>query len=51
MWGEMASYIKRVALEEVGESKGGNYPSKDTWWWNEEVQKAIRSKKNPIKAF
>jgi hypothetical protein len=39
--GEDAS-VRKVAAEVFDVSKGGKQEAKDTWWWNEEVQKAIK---------
>uniref|UniRef100_A0A8I7BBV9 Endonuclease/exonuclease/phosphatase domain-containing protein n=1 Tax=Hordeum vulgare subsp. vulgare TaxID=112509 RepID=A0A8I7BBV9_HORVV len=35
-----------VAVEEFGVTKGSRREAKDTWWWNDEVQKVIRKKKD-----
>ena len=32
----------------VGRTKGGKRIDKDTWWWNEKVQEAIKRKKRAI---
>ena len=45
MWMGMATCIRKVALEEFGVTKGGKREAKETWWWNEKVQKAIKEKK------
>jgi hypothetical protein len=34
-----------VASEVFGVSRGGKREAKDTWWWNDKVQRAIREKK------
>jgi hypothetical protein len=34
-----------MASEEFGVTKGGKREIKETWWWNEKVQKAIKEKK------
>jgi hypothetical protein len=36
-WMGMATYIRKVALEEFGVTKGGKREAKETWWWNEKV--------------
>ncbi|ONM30467.1 Retrovirus-related Pol polyprotein LINE-1 [Zea mays] len=41
----MATCIRKVASEVFGVTKGSNDESKDTWWWTEDVQKAIKEKK------
>jgi hypothetical protein len=45
MWMGMTTCIKKVASEEFGVTKGGKREAKETWWWNEKVQKAIKEKK------
>jgi hypothetical protein len=45
MWMKMATCIRKVALKEFGVTKGGKCETKETWWWNEKVQKAIKEKK------
>jgi hypothetical protein len=42
---KMITCIRKVALEELGVPKGGKRETKETWWWNEKVQKAIKEKK------
>jgi hypothetical protein len=44
MWLKMATCVRKVAAEVFGLSRGGKQEAKDTWWWNEEVQKAIKEK-------
>lgn len=51
IWNEMTSSIKRVAKKVLGESRGKAHPSKKTWWWNKEVQTAIRAKRFCSKAW
>jgi phage terminase small subunit len=46
MWMKMATCIRKVASKEFGVSKGSRREAKDTWWWNDEVQKAIKEKKD-----
>jgi hypothetical protein len=45
MWVKMATCIRKVASEVFGVTKGSIGESKDTWWWTEDVQKAIKEKK------
>jgi hypothetical protein len=45
MWMKMSTCIKKVASEEFGVTKGDKRETKETWWWNEKVQKAIKEKK------
>ncbi|XP_051212163.2 uncharacterized protein [Lolium perenne] len=46
MWTSMATCLRKVAVEEFGVTKGSRREAKDTWWWNVEVQKVIREKKD-----
>jgi hypothetical protein len=41
----MITCIRKVALDEFEVTKGGKYETKETWWWNEKVQKVIKEKK------
>ena len=45
MWENMANCIRKVVSEVLGVTKGGRCVDKDTWWWNEEVQRNIKEKK------
>ncbi|PWZ33218.1 hypothetical protein Zm00014a_026464 [Zea mays] len=45
MWVKMATCIRKVASEVFGVTKGSSGESKDTWWWTEDFQKAIKEKK------
>jgi hypothetical protein len=46
MWMKMATCIRKVALEEFEVSRESRLEAKDTWWWNDKVQKAIKEKKD-----
>ena len=43
---KMATCIRKVASEEFGVSRGRRSEDKDTWWWNDDVQKALKEKKD-----
>ena len=45
MWLNMATYVQKVASEVFGVSRRGKQEGKDTWWWNDAVQRAIKEKK------
>jgi hypothetical protein len=45
MWIKMTTCIRKMTLEEFGVSKGSKRETKETWWWNEKVQKTIKEKK------
>ncbi|KAK9135506.1 hypothetical protein Syun_014836 [Stephania yunnanensis] len=46
MWLEMSSYIRMVGSNILGIPKGLGPPKKETWWWNEDVQRAIKTKRD-----
>lgn len=43
---EMVNCIRRLAEEVLGESRGKVKPSKEIWWWNDEVQTTIKAKRS-----
>jgi hypothetical protein len=43
-----ATCIRKVALEVCEATKGSEGEAKDTWWWKEEAQSAIKEKKNVV---
>ena len=45
MWENMTTNIWKVASEVYGVIKESRCVAKDTWWWNEKVQRAIKEKK------
>ena len=47
----MIVYFKIIeaAKESLGVSKGGRYIEKESWWLNEEVQEAVKNKKEAFK--
>jgi hypothetical protein len=49
MWKEMATHIRKVAIEVFEVNKENKCESKDTWWWNGDVQNAINEKKECYK--
>jgi hypothetical protein len=51
MWLKMATCVRKVASEVFGVSRGGKREAKDIWWWNDEVQRAIREKKECFKCL
>jgi hypothetical protein len=50
MWVKMATCIRKAVLEVFRVTKGSTGESKDTWWWTEDVQKAIKERNNVIGA-
>ncbi|KAG2633075.1 hypothetical protein PVAP13_2NG287403 [Panicum virgatum] len=51
MWLKMATCVRKVASEVLGVSTGGKQEGKDTWWWNDEVKRAIKEKKKCFKCL
>jgi hypothetical protein len=51
MWNKMATCIRRISKEILGESKGKGPQSKETWWWNEEVQNIVKIKRECFKTW
>ena len=49
MWLKIVICVRKVASEVFGVSRGGKQEGKDTWWWNDEVQRAIKEKKECFK--
>jgi hypothetical protein len=45
MWMKMSTCIRKLASEEFKVTKGGKRETKEIWWWNEKVQKAIKENK------
>ena len=43
--GEDGNQNSEGGLKVCGVTKGSGGEAKDTWWWNEEVQRAIKDKK------
>ena len=41
--------IGEIARRELGESGGGKYVEKETWWWDPQVQEAVKAKKEAFK--
>ena len=37
--------VQEVAAKVLGESTGNRKDGKETWWWNDEVQVAVKKKK------
>jgi hypothetical protein len=46
---QIATYVRKVVSEVCGVTKGSGGEAKDTWWLNEEVQRAIKEKKECYK--
>ena len=44
-WNEMKNILPKVAMEVCGMTGGRMHQDRETWWWNEAVQGAIKEKK------
>jgi hypothetical protein len=51
MWIKISICIRKMASEEFGVTKGGKHETKEIWWWNEKVQKAIKEKKEHFRCM
>ena len=51
MWNMATKCIKNIAKDVLGESKGIGILGKETWWWNEQVQAAIKLKRTNYKIW
>jgi hypothetical protein len=49
MWNEITTHIWKVAIEAFGVIRENKREPKNTWWWNDDVQKAISEKKECYK--
>ncbi|KAI5728568.1 hypothetical protein M8J77_018083 [Diaphorina citri] len=51
-WEENSKVIKEEAVNVLGKTSGKGAPNdKESWWWNAEVQKAIKEKKETKKKY
>ncbi|KAI8563854.1 hypothetical protein RHMOL_Rhmol03G0141600 [Rhododendron molle] len=44
MWNTIVDGMRRISKEVLGESNGKGPISKETWWWNDEVQTLVKAK-------
>ena len=49
-WNEMKTILPEVATQVCGVTKGTAHKGSESWWWNREVQEAIKEKKVMRKA-
>ena len=50
-WVNMAKPIRKVAQETLGVSSGKPKVFKESWWWNDEMEKKIKDKNKKFKDF
>ena len=50
-WDKTAEMLRKIAETALGVTFGKRKGNNETWWWNEEVQKSIKEKKEAKKAW
>ena len=50
-WNKTAEMLRKTAENVLGVTFGKQKGDKETWWWNKEVQKSIKEKKEAKKAW
>ena len=50
-WDKTAEMLRKTAKTVLGVTFGKRKGDRETWWWNEEVQKSIKEKKEAKKAW
>ncbi len=50
-WMGLSNAVKETAREVCGDSRGKKHCERKTWWWCEEVQQAIKEKKDAYKRW
>jgi len=51
MWEDVMGRLKGEARQILGETKGGRSKPVITWWWNEEIEKAVEIKNRLFKVW
>ena len=51
LWQRMSEAMQEEATEICGKTKGGSPRNKDTRWWDEQVQRTLKSRKAAYKAL
>jgi hypothetical protein len=49
MWKEITTHIRKTAIEVIGVTSENKREPKNTWWWNDDVQKTISENKECYK--
>ena len=50
-WEDICHMINTNAKEILGETSGGNYVERESWWRNDDVQKAVKEKRDSFKKW
>ena len=45
-WEDICHIINNNAKYILGETSGGKYEERESWWWNDDVQKAVKEKRD-----
>ena len=51
LWNKIGECVKRIAKGILEESMGKGLFYKDTWWWNEDVQNIVKTKRTSYKTW
>ena len=50
-WEDICHMINTNAKEILGETSCGKYVERESWWWNDDVQKAVKEKRDSFKKW
>ena len=50
-WDKLKHSIVESAKSICGVTRGQKRQERDTWWWSEDVQRAVKNKKDAFKRF
>ena len=50
-WEDICYMINTNAKAILGETSGGKYVERESWWWNYDVQKAVKEKRDSFKKW
>ena len=50
-WEDICHMINNNAREILGETFGGKYVERESWWWTDDVQKAVKEKRDSFKKW
>ncbi len=49
-WMELSNAVMETAKKVCGESRGQRHRERQTWWWCEEVQQAVKEKRDALRS-
>ena len=50
-WKEICHMINTNAKQILGKTTDGKYAERESWWWNDDVQKAAKEKRDSFKKW